>query len=180
MSKFYWPCQCLVGKKTTSNFTNIFLFFFQFFNSIFSFNFPTISLKTHFIFPHCSLFVFPNPEPSSLFFPQTQDNPPSLLISYSSLNLWCLCHLSFTATTRTALTATIISLDSTSKSIMGSLPLSKPLTQNKIRNKNPIINYHNCAKSGSHALETKPSWDFSSSSSSPMWIQIPIAPNLAP
>ena len=154
--------------------------FFQFFYSIFSFNFPTISLKINFSFRHSSLFFFPNPEHSSLFFPQTQDSPPYLLISYSSPNHWCLCHLSFTTTTRTALTATIISLDSTIKSFMGSLPLSQPLTQNKIRKKNPIINYHNCAKSGSHALETKPSWDFSSSSSSPMWIQIPIAPNLAP
>ena len=155
-------------------------FLFQFFYSIFSFNFPTISLKINFIFRHPSLFFLPNPEHSSLFFPQTQDSHSSLLISYSSLNHRCLCHLSFTATTRTALTTTIISLDSTIKSFMGSLPLSKPLTQNKIKKKNPIINHHNCANSGSHALETKPSWDFSSSSSSPMWIQIPIAPNPAP
>ena len=158
----------------------IYFFSFPIFFLYFFFQFSYNFFKINFIFRHPSLFFLPNPEHSSLFFPQTQDNPPSLLISYSSLNLWCLCHLSFTATTRTALTATIISLDSTIKSIMGSLPLSKPLTQNKIRNKNPIINYHNCAKSGSHALETKPSWDFSSSSSSPMWIQIPIAPNLAP
>ena len=72
-----------------------FFFFFQFFNSIFSFNFPTISLKINFIFRHSSLFFFPNPEHSSLFFPQTQDSPLSLPISYSSLNHWCLCHLSF-------------------------------------------------------------------------------------
>ena len=146
----------LSWKKTTSTlYKYISFFFFQFFKSIFSFNFPTISLKINFIFRHSSLFFFPNPEHSSLFFPQTQDSPPSLLISYSSLNHWCLCHLSFTATTRTALTATIISLDSTIKSFMGSLPLSKPLTQNKIKKKNPIVNYHNCARSGSHALDTE-------------------------
>ena len=80
-----------------------FSFLFQFFSSIFSFNFPMIFLKINIIFPH-----------SSLFFTQTQDSPPSLPISYSSLNHRCLCHLFFTATTRTALTATI-------KSFMGSL-----------------------------------------------------------
>ena len=91
-----------------------FSFLFQFFSSIFSFNFPMISLEINFIFPHSSLFFFPNPKHSSLFFPQTQDSPLSLPISYSSLIHWCLCHLSFPATIRTALTATI-------KSFMGSL-----------------------------------------------------------
>ena len=123
-------------KKNHINLNKYISFLFQFFSFIFSFNFPTISLKIHFIFPHCSLFVFPNPEPSSLFFPQTQDSPQSFPISYSSLNHWCLCHLS---STRTTLTTTIISLDSTINSFMGSLPLSIPLTYTKLERKIPPL-----------------------------------------
>ena len=92
----------------------IYFFSFPIFFLYFFFQFSYNFFKINFIFPHSSLFFFPNPEHSSLFFPQTQDSPPSLPISYSSLNHWCLCHLFFTATTRTALTATI-------KSFMGCL-----------------------------------------------------------
>ena len=97
----------LSWKKNHINLYKYISFLFQLFSSIFSFNFPMISLEINFIFPHSSLFFFPNPKHSSLFFPQTQDSPLSLPISYSSLIHWCLCHLSFPATIRTALTATI-------------------------------------------------------------------------
>ena len=73
----------------------IYFFSFPIFFLYFFFQFSYNFFKINFIFPHSSLLFFPNPEHSSLFFPQTQDSPLSLPISYSSLNHWCLCHLSF-------------------------------------------------------------------------------------
>ena len=134
----------LSWKKNHINLYKYISFLFQFFSSIFSFNFPTISLKlilfSH--IPHCSSSQTQNILHCSFPKPRT-----ALCLSQSPTP-----HLT-TGACATSFSLPPLELHSPQQSS----PLwvvSKPLTQNKIKKKNPIVNYHNCARFGSHALDT--------------------------